>query len=265
VIIGVTDEAVDVVDKWIVTKKKTGYPIVILDGALEKTLGVQHFPFTGVIDPDGNLSYAGDSPEAALKKAMKAARPGSIWPKKLIAAAMLVRNGKLIDAWAELQTVKTAGGLDDKEQKTHEKFSSFVTDTSTSIVKLSEDLFKQDMIYAAVQKAEPIANAKPALPATEAAQKLLGEMKAVPTYDAEMKGGESFAGAVAKEESKEYLDAFNAFKDISKKAQGTKIAALALKRAEQLMKDGMPGYEPACEKCMKAKKACVKHAKPVKL
>jgi len=261
----VTDEAVDVVDKWIATKKKTGYPIVILDGELEKILGVPHFPFAGVMDPEGNIVYAGDSPAAALKAALKAAKPGSIWPKKLSAAAVLLRNGKLGEAWAELQTVKTAGGLDDREQKTHEKFTTFITDSSAAVVKLGEDLFKKDLIYAAAQKVESIANAKPALPATEAAQKLLAEMKAAPMYDAEMKGGELFAAAAAKEEAQAYTDAFNAFKDVTKKAEGTKIAAVALKRAESLVKRGMPGFEPACEKCAKAKKACEKHAKPVKL
>lgn len=264
-IIGVTDETVDVVDKWIVTKKKTGYPIVILDGELEKVLGVPHFPFAGVIDPDGNLVYAGDSPAAALKAALKAAKPGSIWPKKLLAAAVLLRNGKLGEAWTELQNLKTAGSLDEKEQKTHDKFTTFITDSSAAAVKLGEDLFKKDLVQAAVQKVEAIANAKPPLPASEAAQKLLAEMKALPTYDAEMKGGDLFAAAAAKEDAQDYLDAFNAFKDVSKKYAAAKIGAVALKRAESLMKRGMPGFEPNCEKCHKDKKACDKHAKPVKL
>ena len=224
-----------------------------------------HFPFAGVIDPEGNLVYAGDSPESALKKAMKAARPGSMWPKKLLAASALLRNGKLPEAWAELESVKSAGALDDKEQKTHERFAGFVSETSNGIVKLAEELFKKDMVYAAVQKTEPIANAKPALPASEAAIKLLAELKAVAGYDAEMKGGELFASAAAKEEAQAYADAFSGFKDVTKKVPGTKISDVALKSAESLMKRGMPGYEPVCEKCMKAKKACEKHAKPVKL
>jgi len=261
----VTDEAVDVVDKWVAKQKKTGYPIVILDGALEKTLGVPHFPYAGVIDPDGNLSFAGDSPESALKKAMKAAKPGSMWPKKLASSAMLLRNGKLGEAWSDLQAVKTAGGLDDVELRTHEHFTAYVTEASNSMVKRAEELFSQDMIYAALQKSEGIANAKPPLPASEAATKLISDMKAVPTYEAELKGGAAFANAVALEEDKAYLEAVNAFKDVSKKAVGTKIAAVALKRAESLINKGMPGYSDVCEKCHKAKKACEKHAKTVKL
>ena len=130
---------------------------------------------------------------------------------------------------------------------------------------MAGELFKQDMLYAAAQKVEAIANAKPPLPSSEAAQKLLADIKAVPTYDAEMKGGALFASAVDLEESRAYLDAFNAFKDITKKAAGAKIAAVAQTRAKSLMDKGLPGYEDACEKCHKLKKACEKHAKPVKL
>jgi hypothetical protein len=259
----VTDEKTDVVDKWFASKKKTGYPIVILDGSLEKVLGVPHFPFTGVIDPDGNLVYAGDSPEGAIKKAMKAAKPGSIWPKKLMGAATMLRNGKLGDAWSELQANKA--GLDDREQKVHEKFSTYIADVSADTVKEAQELFKNDMVYAAMKKAEGIATAKPELPATPDAVKLVADMKAGATFDNEMKGGELYAAALAKEGAEDYTGAVNAYKDVAKKAEGTKIAGVATKRAQDLISRGMPGYEPACEKCQKRKKACEKHAKVVKL
>jgi hypothetical protein len=265
VIIGITDEAVDVVDKWIATKKKTGYPIVILDGALEKVLGVQHFPYTGVIDPDGNLTYAGDSPEGAIKRCMKTTKSGSIWPKKLMGAAVLLRSGKLGEAWAELQTLKS--GLDDREQKVRDSFSTYVSTASADTVKEAQELFKKDQIFAAMSKVEPIANAKPELPATPDAVKLVADMKAVPKFDDEMKGGELYAAALAKESDQEYLDAVNELKKVIKTAEGTKIADVALKRAQDIISKGLPGYVPTCPKCNKTKtpKACEKHAKAVKL
>jgi hypothetical protein len=261
----VTDEKEDVVDKWIVTKKKTGYPIAILNGDLEKLLGVPHFPFAGVMDGEGNIIYAGDSAEGALKKAMKAAKPGTIWPKKLGGAATMLRNGKLGEGWAELQTMKSAGGLDDKEQKTLDRFVDYVTSASSTVIKTAQDLAKKDLVYLAVKKAEGIANAKPALPATEEAQKLLTDLKGLPNYDAEMKGGEAYAAAFAKEDAQEYLPAVEGYKKVAKDFESAKIAAVAMKRAQDLVSRGMPGYSPVCEKCQKQKKACEKHAKPVKL
>jgi hypothetical protein len=261
----VTDEAVDVVDKWFAKQKKTGYPIVIDHGGLEQALGVPHFPYSGVIDADGILSYAGDSPEGALKAAGKEAKSGSIWPKKLANTVALVRSGKLGEAWADLQALKASGGFDDKEQKAFDKFSSFVSDNAASQVKAASDLFGKDMAYAAMKRAEPIANAKPPLPASADAQKLVGDIKAMPTYDIEVKGGELYDAAVAKEEAKDYLGAVKGFQDASKKSEGSKISKVALDRAKDLVGRGMPGYESACEKCMNGKRACSKHAKAVKL
>ena len=263
-IIGVTDEKEEVVDKWIAGKKKTGYPIVILDGQLEKVLGVPHFPFNGVIDPDGKISYAGDAPESVLKKAMKAAKSGSMWPKKLAEAAGLLRMGKIGEAWGELQALKP-GDLDEREKSTHEKFITYVTEVSGSAVKAAEELVKKDMLYAALKKAESIANAKPELPATPAAIKLVADIKAAPMFDLEMKGGEAFVDAFADEEAQDYVAAVNGYKGVVKKAEGTKIAALATKAAEDLIKKGMPGFSPVCDKCKKAKRACEKHMKTLKL
>lgn len=264
-IIGVTDEKQDVVDKWIASKKKTGYPIAILNGDLERTLGVPHFPFNGVIGPDGNITYAGDSPGYSLKEAMKTAKAGSMWPKKLANAAKMLRESKLGDAWVELQKVGADTGLDAREKAVHQKFVTYVQDTSSAAVKDAEADFKKDLVYAAYTKASSIADAKPPLPASDDAKKLVGEIKAFPNFDAEMKGGEVFAKARELEESQDYLEAVNAFKDAMKKAPGTKIADMAKAKAENLISRGMPGFSPVCEKCAKAKKACDKHAKPVKL
>jgi hypothetical protein len=261
----VTDENVDIVDKWIVTKKKTGYPIAILNGELEKVLGVPHFPFAGVLDPDGKLSYSGDSPEAALKKAMKAAKPGSVWTKKLLPVAQAVRAGKLGESWAELQSIKSAGGLEGRDQTLAERFEKFITDTSSSAVKSASDVAKKDFVYLAVTKAEGIAKAKPPLPASESAPKLLDELKASPTYEAEMKGGEAYAAGLAKEDAREYIQAIDAYREVVKKYEGSKIAAVATKEAQDIIARGLPGYAPACEKCQTLKKACEKHAKTVKL
>jgi hypothetical protein len=265
VIIGVTDEKEEVVDKWIASKKKTGYPIAILNGELEKVLGVPHFPYAGVIDPDGSLAYAGDAPEPQLKKSLGKAKPGSVWPKKLEAVVALVRTGKLGESWAQLQTVKSGGGLDDKDQKAVDKFEKFISGTSANSVTAAQDLAKKGMILQAMKRAEGIAAAKPPLPSSEAAQKLVTELKATPNFDNEMKGGEAYAAAHAKEDSRDYLQAVEAYKDVAKKFEGTKISGVAMRSAQDLVSAGMPGFNAACEQCHKAGKACEKHAKVVKL
>lgn len=260
-----TDEAIDVVDKWIAGKKKTGYPIVILNGELEKLLGVPHFPFNGVIGPDGKISYAGDSPASAIKQSMKAAKPGSIWPKKMASVAALFRVGKLGEAWTELQAAKTAGGLNERETAVSEKFATYLTDVAAEAVKAAQELVKRERIFEAFKKVELIASAKPELPSTPAAATLIAELKALPTFELEMKGGELFGAAAAKADEADYVAAVNGYKDVMKKAEGAKIAGVAKEQAEKLISKGMPGFETSCEKCNKAKRACEKHAKPMKL
>lgn len=265
VIIGVTDEAPDVVDKWLASKKKTGYPIVILNGELEKLLDVPGYPWNGVIDNDGKISYAGSSPETAIKKALKTAKPGSIWPKKMASVAALMRVGKLGEAWTELQAVKTAGGLSERETAVSEKFATYLTEVSADAVKAAQELVKRDRMYEAMKKVELIASAKPELPATPDAVKLVAEIKAVPTYELEMKGGALFAVAVDKADADDYAAAVNAYKDVMKKAEGSKIAGVAKEQAEKLITKGMPGFKTSCDKCKTAKRACEKHAEPMKL
>jgi len=261
----VTDEALDVVEKWYATKKKTIFPLVIDHGGLEKMIDVPHFPYSGVIDPSGNLIYAGDSPESALKKAMATAKPGSIWPKKVANTAALIRNGKLVDAWADLQSVKTGGALDEKEQAAFDRLAAYLTEVTSGAVKSADELAKANMVRDATLKLEAIAGAKPALPCTPDAQKLLAELKALPTYDDEIKGGELFAAAAAKEDARDYLGAALGYRDVARKFEKSKIAGVAMEHAKDLVSRGMPGYEKSCDKCRKGQKACDKHAKPVKL
>lgn len=264
-IIGVTDEDSKLVDAF-VAKRKPTYPVVILkSNALESALGVPHFPFNGVIDTEGKLVYAGDSPESTIGKVMKNAKGGSPWPKKLVKASLALRNGAFGEAWAELQTVGKDTSLDDREKQVLERFEAYVQSNVTDDFAAAKKESSGGLIYRAVQRLEPLAAAKPPLPVSEEATALLTELKGTPKFDDEMKGGEAFNSADAKEDAGDYLAAFNAFKDIAKKYSEARIGSVATGRAKSILDRGMPGYAPACPKCQEAKKACPKHLKPVKL
>jgi len=265
VIIGVTDEETKLVDEF-VAKRKPTYPVVILKGnALETALGVAHFPYHGVIDPEGKLAYSGDSPESTLGKAMKTAKPGSPWPKKLVKASQALRESRIGAAWAELQLVAKDSALDEREKQVLERFQHYVETCVAEDLAAAKKESSAGLILRASRRLERLAAVQPPLPVGEEAGKLLVELKAVPRYADELKGGEGFDAADAKEDAQEYLEAFTAFKDLAKKYDDTRIGALANERAKSIVDRGMAGYAPACPKCQKAKKACEKHAKPVKL
>jgi hypothetical protein len=264
VIIGVTDEKTELVDAF-VAKRKPTYPIVILKtDALEKALKVPHFPFNGVIDPTGTLSYAGDSPQGALGDAMKVAKPGPIWPKKLLPAAQALRAQDLDGAWAQLELVAKDAALDARDTAVLGRFRAFVERSVADQLDAAKKSADAGFVYDAVQVLTPLAAAK-ALPARADAEQRLADLRALPKFDLELKGGEAFVAAAKLESSGEFSDAFDAFKGLSKKYAAAKIGPLAFARAKSLVDRGLPGYKSTCPKCQAARKACAKHAEDVKL
>ena len=264
-IIGVTDEETKLVDEF-VGKRKPTYPIVILKGnALETALGVAHFPFNGVIDTEGKLVYAGDSPESTLGKVMKNAKPGSPWPKKLVKASLALRAGHFGDAWTEIQAVSKDTGLDEREKNVLQRFQKYVEGNVSDDLAVAKKEASGGLIFRAVKRLEPLSAAQPPLPVSEDATKLLAELKAGPKFEDEMKGGEAFEAADAKEDAQDFIAAFGGFKDVAKKYDDTRIGSVASGRAKSIIDRGMAGYAPACPKCQEAKKACAKHAQPLKL
>ena len=258
-----TDEKVDLVDQW-VAKRKPAYPVVILkDKKLEEALGVKGFPTVGVVDPKGVISYAGYSAESAISKAIDGATKGSIWPAKLAKAVGFVRVGDLAKAHAEL--AKLGEGLDDQEAKARDALRGYVEKTTADELARAKQLAESGRVGSAVAAAEPLARAEPALPSTADAKALIADLAARPGYKVELAGDEAYSEAEQLEQQSEYLDAVAAYKAAAKKAPGTKIADLAKARAEDIVRRGMPGYSKTCNKCQQAKKACEKHAKPVKL
>ena len=264
-LIGVTDESPEIVEAWLAKKKtKPSYPIAIMRGGkLESALGVTGFPSVGIIDPKGILISAGFDAEKDLGKALATAKKGSIWPAKLQKSIAALRAGDLAKAYAEAK--KAAGDVDADDKPAQEKIASFLESTAADALGAARALSKEGRIAAAVEAATPIAKAEPPFPATEDAKKLVAELEATPNYKLEVQGGAAFAAADALEAEEKYLDAVEGYRAVIKKAAGTKIAELAEKRAKGLVEKGMPGYSPSCEKCHGAKKACEKHAKPVKI
>jgi hypothetical protein len=94
---------------------------------------------------------------------------------------------------------------------------------------------------------------------------LLKELQASPDFKKEVAGGEAYLAAELLEKEKEYLEAFEAFKGVSKKFAGTKIGENARNKAERLRDDGLPGFEPSCEGCYTSRRACSRHRRDVKL
>jgi len=261
----VTDETPDVVQAWL-TKAKPTYPIAIAGGAFEQFIKVPHFPYSAVIGPDGNISYAGDSGggEGCIETGLGKSKKEALWPKSLSKVTKLMM-GDPVKAYGELKKLVADPKLVPQDKAQVDKFVAFLEGQAQSSLTDARTLSEKGQILKAVRKIEAYSLAQPQFPSSADSTTLLKELQALPDFKKEVAGGEAYLAAEQLEKNSEYLDAFEGFKSVSKKFVGTKIADNAKVQAERIKNDGLPGMEPDCESCAKARRACDKHKKDVKL
>lgn len=260
-----TDESPELVREWLL-KAKPAYPIAVTGGAFESFINVPHFPFCAVIGPDGNLAYAGNvgMEEGALDGALDKTKKAPLWPKSLSKVTKLMM-GDPIKAYGELKKLRESGKVSPEDQPFTEGFVAYLEGRAQGALDAARQANEGGHVFRAVKAIEIFATAQPPFPTSADSAQLLKELQALPDFKKELAGGEAFAEAEMLEKDHEFLDAFNAYKSIYKKYADTRIAANARTKAESLHSDGMPGFASTCDPCRKAKRACDKHRKEVKL
>lgn len=260
-----TDEAPELVEEWI-ARAKPSYPIAVTRGAFESQIKVPHFPYAAVIGPDGNIAYAGNKggENGALDDALGKAKKQPLWPKSL-AKVTKVMMGEPVKAYAELKKILAGGKVAESDKPYIDGFVAYLEGRAATALTEAKGFKDKGHVFKAVKEIEAYSSAQPPFPASADSAALLKELQALPDFKKELAGGEAYAEAEQLEKGKEFLEAFETYKSVSKKFAGTKIAENAKTQAERLRAEGMPGFEPACENCYQAKRACEKHKKEVKL
>jgi hypothetical protein len=261
----VTDEPLDLVKAWIAKNKPT-YPIAIAGGSFEKLINVPHFPYCAVVGPDGLIAYAGNSggEHAALEAQLGKSKKAPLFPKSLAKVSRMLQS-EPAKCYAELKKMIDGGKLSAEDKVFADDFVGYLENQAKQALEEARSLQGKGHFFKAHHCVAAYATAQPPFPTTNDAAAMLKEMEALPEFKKEMTGGAEFAAAEACEADGEYLDAFDAYKAVSKQYPGTKIASLAYDEALRIQKAGLPGFEPACPRCNKARSACEKHAKTVKL
>jgi hypothetical protein len=264
----VTDEEPELVEKWIL-KSKAAYPIVILENRdFESFLNVKGFPTAAVIGPEGTLDWVGSAGATSgpVSKALSGAKKGSIWPKKLSKVAKLMGAGDYAKSYAEIRKLVEGGKLAEGEElEMGRMFQAYLEDQAAAGLAAGRAAQEAGRVYEAVQAVERFVAAKPAFPATADCKALLAELKAMPTFKKEMKGGAMMKEAAALVGEREYTEAVELYLKVMKSCKGAQVADLARAEAQSLVDEGMPGYKGTCDACMRARKACSKHHEDVKL
>ncbi len=207
---------------------KPAHPVVILkDSRFEDALQVKGFPTVGVIDPEGNLTYAGfrGKEETFVEEGAQRSETGELWPEKLLKKALkLVQAGEEARAYGEtLKAIEKA--TEEADAKWLKRYSAYLEGRAVTAVADSRKYLEEGRVLRALQRAEPYAEAKPQFPSSSDAAAFLTELEALPTYKAELKGGKKFEEALALEKEREFLDAAKVYVAVYKKYKDTKVAA----------------------------------------
>jgi hypothetical protein len=217
------------------------------------------------VDPAGSLAYVGFSPESALSDALKEADGRPFWPKRLSGVVDRIAKGDPVRAWADLSRVLAKGKLDAVEAERAERLRLFLEEHAERELARGRELREAGVVYRAVVAVRPIAEAAPPFASSEAASALLAEMEAMEGFRKEMKAGESFEEARVLEIERRYDEAFEAYKEVVARFEGTALADVALARARVLIEDGKIGYRRDCEACASEDEACERHREEAEL
>ena len=260
-----TDEPLELVEPWIAEVGAT-HPIVIMPkGQLEKVIGVEYFP-TGAVFLDRKLTWKGSAGGTAgpLEAARKKARKDSVYPKKLSKVIKSLNKGDQVKALADLR--KLTPKLEGRDLSWADSLEQYLLSSCAKAFEQSMVEIEAGFWHKGQAMVEPYLKKGSLFPRVEETRAYLTSMQEKPLFKKEMMGGELYAEGQDLEVQKSYLEAFNAYKSVLKKAPGTQIAEHARVAAERLMEERRPGYKDSCETCRRNKgSACAKHLAKVKL
>jgi hypothetical protein len=265
VIIGVTDEEPEVVEAWL-ARAKPKYPIARTKGEFEDQINVPHFPYSAVIGPDGNITYAGNAGggESKIDEGLKDSKKEALWPKTLAKVTKLMQ-GDPVKAYGELKKMLAEAKVAEADKGHVDAFVAYLETRAQGALTAAKAAYEQGYVLKALREVEAYSAADPPFPSTADSLALVKELQALPNFKKEVSGGESYLEAERFEKDYEFLEAFEGYKSVYKKFGGTKIADIARADAERILKDGLPGFFRLCEDCVTTKRACEKHFKDVKL
>lgn len=263
VVIGVSDEDVDLIDKY-VADKGVEYPIAHLSSdAFEKAIGVEGFPHSAILDPKGELAWSGHpaSSDGPLGTHIKGSKRTELLPKALASVEKLLDKEDFSGAHGELKKLSEAGGLAQAETAAANGLLQYLEAQADRLWKKGAAALEAGDYYGASNAfTRLVGEYKGIGPAGDAAAKL-DEFKKDAAVGEEIKAGAKLAEVDALKQAHDYDKAYKAYRSVAAKFKGTKAADRANGAADELKANGMLGFDANCSACQQAHKACERHAK----
>lgn len=266
-VIGVTDEAEGLVDRW-VEENEPGFPIVILaNSSVEDAIGVQFFPTAAVVGPDGVITYSGSAGaySKSLKEALAGAEKGSLIPKALSKVEDALKENDHAGAYEEVVEELEGGKLEGRELAWARKLKDWLEGLAVDDLAAGRALVEEGYLFRAFMKLDPYREIDAAYPNRGEIVAFLEELEGRDEFQAEMKGGELFEEVDELMREWEFVKAIKVCRKVYKKYPDSQIALKARAFAEEVVAEGLPGAKPTCDKCRRKRRACSKHEESVRL
>jgi peroxiredoxin len=262
VVITVTSEAIESLEKWIKTHE-VKRPVAC---GFNKAFELDGVPDSILVGVDGKVVWRGHPSvldRAQLDKALTGAKPAIVMPG--LESVHTMRRSK--DFGAAYRTAKQlldAGGLSDaaKAQATDwmQSYEAFVTAGTTAAdqAEAQKDLHG---IWAALQ---PVADFYQGVPGADAAKARLDKLMADGKNKREVEAGKKMAIVRSKETTFEYDAAYAILKELAQQFAPTKAGKEAVVMVKAYEKDGKLGFDATCGYCKAGGAACPTHRKKKK-
>lgn len=228
VILAVTNEARGLVDKF-VKDTDSDHPIVIEEGDSMGEFGGGGFPSSYLIDPDGNIAWAGHPAslkDSQIEELLPRVRLAPTLPKKLAPAQKLLEKGDYAGAKKTLDGQIAGTGLDEAERKAAEEAVKWIEDRGASMLASAESAAASDP-HAAAETLRRAAKNFDGLPTGEKAEAALKALLADKEKKREVDAGDAWEKTKARGKSLKPEQAAAMFRAFAKQYEGTKAGSKA--------------------------------------
>jgi hypothetical protein len=263
VVVGVTDESSELIEKYI-RDNKIEFPIARLDekSGFEDAIGVTSFPHSALIAPDGKLTWSGHPSGAGgvVEKAAKASRPTPLLPASCAAVEKLMNEDRRGAACLELRKAVDGGTLQGDDVAYVQGLIAWLEKNATSTWEQAQAaLGKKDYAEAAelCERLQSYAGLQPG----DQGKAKLAELRADAAIAKEIDGGRENRKAARLEEELEFKEAMKIYKGVVSKYAGTEAGKHAQQRLDFIKNEGLLNMDPDCDLCRKGNRPCSRHQK----
>lgn len=254
-VIGVSDEEYDLIDKY-VADKGVEFPVARLaSGAFEEAIGVKGFPTSAIIDPSGEIVWSGHPAQAdgPLGSHVKRSKRTPLLPASLSHVEKLLDKEDYAAAYRELKQLRDELAQEDAADA--DALIGYIESQAERLWTKGAGYEEHGDYYTAYLAYSELADRFEGVGRFEEARAKVEAFEADDEIARELKGGAHFAKALEQEEKGDFDKAYKTYKTIASRYKGLRVAGRAAVRMSELK-----GFDKNCSSCRQGNKACPRHA-----